>query len=55
MALTFQGLTLDQVDVVPLGQEAGFAASHQALQVAMVHVEVQLGALKHGGKRAQPS
>lgn len=47
-ALTFQGLALDQVDIVPLGQEAGFASSHQALQVAVVHVEVQLGALQHG-------
>lgn len=47
-ARTFQGLTLDQVDVVLLGQEAGFAPSHQAFQVAMVRVKVELGALKHG-------
>lgn len=46
--LTFQGLALDQVDVVLLGQEAGLAPTHQAFQVAMVHVEVQLGSLKHG-------
>lgn len=36
--LTLQGLALDQVEVVLLGQEAGLAASHQPLQVAMVHI-----------------
>lgn len=49
-APTFQGLALDQVEVVLLGQEAGFAPSHQALQVAMVHIEVQLGAFQHGDR-----
>ena len=46
-ALTFQGLALDQVDVVLLGQQAGLAPSHQAFQVAMVHVKVELGTLQH--------
>lgn len=45
---TFQSLALDQVDVVLLRQEAGFASSHQALQVAVVHIKVQLGAFQHG-------
>lgn len=45
---TFQSLALDQVDVVLLRQEAGFAPSHQALQVAVVHIKVQLGAFQHG-------
>lgn len=41
--LTLQRLALDQVQVVRLGQDARLEAPDQPLQVAIVHVEVQLG------------
>lgn len=48
---TFQALALDQVDVVGLTEHPGLEAAHQALQVAAVHVKVELweAGEQHGG------
>lgn len=53
--LTLQRLALHQVEVVRLAEHPGLEAAHQPLQVAIVHVEVQLGKERHGcGEAAGP-